>query len=127
MRLTKRTREELRMKFGGCCAFCGTDLPERGWHAETIDTEFLSDDLVPACVECSSARGNASVEAFRVLLSKQVDRAQRHSVNFRTALRFGLVSETSSPVVFWFERYTSRKSAAARTSVVPTYSQSPSA
>lgn len=123
MKLTKRKREELRMKFGGRCAFCGTGLPARGWHAEKIETEILSDDLIPVCGECSSSKGNASTEAFRALLSKQVARAQRHSVNFRTALRFGLVSETASPVVFWFERYALKTSPATRSSVA-SYSQS---
>jgi len=122
MKLTRRKREELRMKFGGRCAFCGTDLPVRGWHAETMEVGVLSDDLIPVCGECSSSRGNASTEAFRALLSEQVARAQRHSVNFRTALRFGLISETATPVVFWFEKYASKTSTVARPSAT-SYSQ----
>jgi len=105
MKLTKRKREELRVKFGGCCAYCGSDLPSRGWHAESIETDLISDGLIPVCSECSSSKGNASTEAFRALLLEQVERAQRHSINFRTALRFGLVSQTAAPVVFWFEKY----------------------
>lgn len=105
MKLTKRKREELHMKFGGRCAFCGTDLPVRGWHAETMEVGVLSDGLIPVCGECSSSKGNASTEAFRALLSEQVARAYRHSVNFRTAKRFGLITEVTVPVVFWFEKY----------------------
>lgn len=110
------------MKFGGHCAFCGSDLPERGWHAEKIEPGILSDDLIPVCSECSSSKGNASTEVFRVLLSEQVTRAQRHSVNFRNALRFGLISETAAPVVFWFEKYVSKTSTVARPSAT-NYSQ----
>lgn len=33
MALTKKQREKLRMKFGGRCAYCGCELPEKGWHA----------------------------------------------------------------------------------------------
>lgn len=110
------------MKFGGRCAFCGTDLPVRGWHAETMEVGVMSDDLIPVCDECSSSRGNASTEAFRALLSEQVTRAQRHSVNFRTALRFGLISETAAPVVFWFEKYVSKSSTVVRPSAT-NYSQ----
>lgn len=33
MKLTKKQRAELRDKFGGRCAYCGVDLPER-WHAD---------------------------------------------------------------------------------------------
>ena len=110
MKLTKNKREELRMQFGGCCAFCGSKLPDRGWHAEMIGEEYFSGGIAGICTECRTAKRNASPEAFRAMLAEQVERAQRHSVNFRTALRFGLVSETASPVVFWFEKYQPRSS-----------------
>ena len=29
MALTKKQREKLRMKFGGRCAYCGCELPEK--------------------------------------------------------------------------------------------------
>ncbi|HVT82269.1 MAG TPA: HNH endonuclease signature motif containing protein [Phycisphaerae bacterium] len=37
MRLKKSDREQLRMKFGGRCAYCGIVLPERGWHADHVE------------------------------------------------------------------------------------------
>jgi hypothetical protein len=36
-RLTKAQREELRLKFGGKCAYCGCDLSENGWHADHVE------------------------------------------------------------------------------------------
>ncbi|HAL9448481.1 TPA: HNH endonuclease, partial [Escherichia coli] len=36
MALTKKLREKLRMKFGGRCAYCGCELPEKGWHADHV-------------------------------------------------------------------------------------------
>jgi hypothetical protein len=33
-----------------------------------------------------------------------VERARKRSFNFRTAERFGLISETYRPVIFYFER-----------------------
>ncbi|EFG6869113.1 TPA: HNH endonuclease, partial [Escherichia coli] len=36
MALTKKQREKLRMKFGGRCAYCGCELPEKGWHADHV-------------------------------------------------------------------------------------------
>lgn len=119
MKLTKQKREELRMQFGGGCAFCGSELPARGWHAERIGEDCVSGGLVAVCSECRSSRGNTSPEAFRLLLSEQVERAQRHSVNFRTALRFGLVSETAAPVVFWFEKYQLRGTGTSRRHASP--------
>jgi 5-methylcytosine-specific restriction endonuclease McrA len=37
MNLTKPQRAILRMKFGGKCAYCGEDLPEKGWHADHVE------------------------------------------------------------------------------------------
>ena len=37
MNLSKSQRAELRMKFGGKCAYCGCDLPEKGWHADHVE------------------------------------------------------------------------------------------
>lgn len=110
MKLTKYKREELRVQFGECCAFCGSKLPARGWHAEMIGEEYVSGGIAAICTDCRTAKSNASPEAFRAMLAEQVERAQRHSINFRTALRFGLVSETAAPVVFWFEKCQSRTS-----------------
>ncbi|NWC64012.1 HNH endonuclease [Cedecea sp. P7760] len=104
MNLSKRKREALREQFRGCCAFCGSKLPSREWHAEFIGEDYVKGGIVAVCTECRSTKGSASPEAFRELLSQQVERAQRHSVNFRTALRFGLCRVKVSPIVFWFER-----------------------
>ena len=105
MNLSKTKREELRQQFGGCCAFCGGKLPARGWHAEYIGEEYIREGYAAVCTDCRTAKGKATPEAFRLILSEQVERAQRHSVNFRTALRFGLCHIKSEPVMFWFERY----------------------
>ncbi len=110
MKLTKIKREALRMQFGGCCAFCGGKLPDRGWHAEELGEACVAGGIAAVCGECHSSRGNASPEAFRAMLAEQVERAERHSINFRTALRFGLVSPTRAPVEFWFERCTAERS-----------------
>jgi len=116
MKLTKIKREALRMKFGGCCAFCGDELPARGWHAEQIGEQCVPGGIAAVCTECHSSRGNATPEAFRDMLAEQVERAQRHSINFRMALRFGLVSQTCAPVEFWYERCSAERSPTLRLS-----------
>ncbi|EQA5708464.1 HNH endonuclease [Cronobacter sakazakii] len=105
MRLSKSQREALSQKFSGCCAYCGHKLPARGWHAELISEEYVSGGMVAVCPDCSISKGTSSPEGFRTLLAEQVERAQRHSINFRTALRFGLVCQVEVPVKFWFERH----------------------
>lgn len=119
MKLTKIKREALRMKFGGCCAFCGDELPARGWHAEDIGEQYIQGGIAAVCTECHSTRGNATPEAFRAMLAEQVERAQRHSSNFRMALRFGLVSQTRAPVKFWYERCSAERSTLLRSTSDP--------
>ncbi|WP_313073242.1 HNH endonuclease [Atlantibacter hermannii] len=133
MKLTKTQRAELRMKFGGRCAYCGCELPEKGWHADHVEAalrkwEFGTrrangtrraiatgeywrpendalGNLVPACAPCNLFKATFSVELFRAQIAEQAERARQYSVNFRTAERFGQIHVTSSPVVFWFEKY----------------------
>jgi 5-methylcytosine-specific restriction endonuclease McrA len=37
MNLSSNQRAQLRMMFGGKCAYCGCDLPEKGWHADHVE------------------------------------------------------------------------------------------
>lgn len=36
MKLKPSEREAIRMMFGGKCAYCGHELPEKGWHADHV-------------------------------------------------------------------------------------------
>lgn len=125
--MTKKQRENLRMLFGGRCAYCGCELPEKGWHADHVEpiyrkTDMINgkmvstgecfnpekdteDNLVPACAPCNLFKSVYSIEVFREEIKKQADRARKSSVNFRTAERFGLIELVDKPVVFWFEQY----------------------
>lgn len=134
MALTKKQRERLRMKFGGCCAYCGCVLPEKGWHADHVQAVLRKsercmkaaekgifrlkttgevfrpeadcpENIFPSCAPCNLLKTTYSLEMFRKQVSLQVERGRRSSVNFRTAERFGLISVVNKPVVFWFEQY----------------------
>ncbi|EHI7918180.1 HNH endonuclease [Salmonella enterica] len=134
MALTKKQREKLRMKFGGRCAYCGCELPEKGWHADHVQAVLRKseqcmkaaekgifrlkttgevfrpeadcpENIFPSCAPCNLLKTTYSLEMFRKQVSLQVERGRRSSVNFRTAERFGLISVVNKPVVFWFEQY----------------------
>lgn len=134
MALTRKQRERLRMKFGGCCAYCGCELPEKGWHADHVQAVLRKsercmkaaekgifrlkstgdvfrpeadcpENIFPSCAPCNLLKTTYSLEMFRKQVSLQVERGRRSSVNFRTAERFGLISVVNKPVVFWFEQY----------------------
>lgn len=134
MKLTKKDRATLRLKFGGRCAYCGCELGEKGWHADHVEPvlrklekcmksaekgvfkvkatgEFYRpeadtlDNLFPACAPCNLMKSSYPMEEFRLEVSKQVERARRSSMNFRTAERFGLIEVVTKPILFWFEKY----------------------
>jgi hypothetical protein len=37
MKLSKAQRKQVFDMFGGRCAYCGCDLPEKGWHADHVE------------------------------------------------------------------------------------------
>ncbi|HEN5333187.1 HNH endonuclease [Klebsiella quasipneumoniae] len=119
MALTKKQRTELRMKFGGRCAYCGCELGDK-WHADhveavrrNISNGYAMDrpendtvsNMVPACIPCNLFKMCSTVEDFRNRIATQVDVTRRASRSYRTAESFGLVQPTNAPVVFWFEKY----------------------
>lgn len=133
MKLTKPQRAVLRMKFGGRCAYCGCELPEKGWHADHVEAALrkwdfgpllangtrrtiatgdhwkpendVQENLFPSCAPCNLFKATFPLELFRSEIAKQAERARAYSVNFRTAERFGQVKITPNPIVFWFEKY----------------------
>lgn len=115
MKLTKKQREELRMKFGGRCAYCGCELPEKGWHADHVEPVLRKseqcmkaaaqgifklkatgelyrpeagqlENLYPACAPCNLMKTSCSLEMFRKQVSLQVARDGRA---FRSYCRGG--------------------------------------
>lgn len=142
--LTRKQRAALRMKFGGRCAYCGCELPEKGWHADHAEAVLrkwepgerqasgirhtvatgecwrpendVVENLFPACAPCNLFKATFTVEGFREQVAAQTERARAYSVNFRTAERFGLVKVTDRPVVFWFEQYQEGECAAGEVS-----------
>lgn len=112
------SREEIKNKFGGKCAYCGCALGQK-WHVDHVKAVYRNrgrdggmlnseldcdDNKFPACVPCNLFKGVFSIEQFRTEISMQVERARKYSVNFRTAERFGLIDAKQNPVVFWFEQ-----------------------
>jgi 5-methylcytosine-specific restriction endonuclease McrA len=132
MNLTKKQRAELRMKFGGRCAYCGCELPEKGWHADHVEPvdrvlDYVRNEdgwggkivatgelgrperdtlenLNPACASCNLDKHSMSLESWRKAIANKVD-VCRYESAFRHAERFGLIIEVQKPVVFWFEQY----------------------
>ncbi len=122
------------MKFGGKCAYCGGDLPLKGWHVDhvapiiresKIDREKHAqgefrlvqtgrcerpenetfENYWPSCAPCNLFKSVYDIESWRSEIALQVERARKQSFNFRFAELFGLVQQTGNPVIFWFEKF----------------------
>lgn len=132
MKLNPKQREELRMKFGGFCAYCGIVLDGK-WHADHVEavvrqTKWMQpgvkpgryvatgkcyrphnermDNLFPSCASCNIDKGSSELESWRHRLGQHlIDVLRRNTPNFRHAERFGRVIVVNEPVVFWFEKF----------------------
>ena len=122
MALTKKQRAELRMKFGGKCAYCGCELGEK-WHADHVQPVIryvgsqcarmvnpeldVMDNLVPACYPCNLHKHCSSLDDYRRIINDG-RREFLVSGKGKALVRMGLVDMKPDPVVFWFEQYQGR-------------------
>ncbi len=65
MALTKKQREKLRMKFGGRCAYCGCELPEKGWHADHVQAVLRKSEQCMKAAEKRIFRLKSTGDVFR--------------------------------------------------------------
>ncbi len=120
MRLKKLEREQVRMKYGGRCAYCGIELGDR-WHADHMQSvrrgtshrwegnaerpqNHNLDNMMPACVPCNLSKSQMPLEAWRIYLLNHVNSLNLYHPIYRLAKAYGLVVETTAPVVFYFEK-----------------------
>lgn len=128
MNLNKKQRAELKMKFGGHCAYCGCELSDK-WHAdhiEPVDRVMVDcekrgikttnqmhkphldkiENLNPACVPCNSNKSSIPLEKWRDAIAHYRDvQLLRDSTHARHLHRFGLIEIKNDPVMFFFEAY----------------------
>ena len=121
--MKKSIRKLVYNKFGGSCAYCGTDItfkqmtvdhvvPKRRSdtkeQVEAMGLEKGTDDIdnfFPACKSCNSTKSVYSVEKFRQRLIDDVVRLRRDSSKFRVLERFGIVKQIKTELEFNFEKY----------------------
>lgn len=73
----------------------GCEHPER----------FHIDNQNPACASCNINKHSMPLELFRELIKGFMKHLNEVSTQYKIAKRYGLVSETNSPVVFYFETF----------------------
>ena len=129
MRLKKADREQVRLKYGGHCAYCGVLLGDR-WHADhlaPVVRELLSkkttagtwklvsgkplrpehdvlENMMPACAPCNISKGGQTLEGWRNWIAGHINSLNSYHPIYRLAKSYGLIAETGAPVVFHFEK-----------------------
>jgi 5-methylcytosine-specific restriction endonuclease McrA len=118
-------------KFGGKCAYCGSDLngkfqidhvipqalfwnhvrykkrvPSFLTHLNESDVNH-QDNLVPSCQSCNNYKSTMDIETFRGELEKLVERLNKRSTQYKIAKRYGFIEERSFRVEFYFEKFIS--------------------
>lgn len=117
MTISKKEREAVYQKYGGKCAYCGTELNGK-WQLDhliprlhldlkppkaTFEQVHCIDNYMPACNSCNNYKGPFTLEGFRKNLQKQTEVLRRDRPTVRLAERYGLVKFEDKPVVFYFE------------------------
>lgn len=130
MNLSKADREKVRLKCGGRCAYCGTELTGK-WHADHVlpvervgkwvfgkyvttgemgrpERDTL-DNMLPACIPCNIDKSTFPLEEWRKKLERSHEVLLRNYATYKHALRFRLVVPQPPKVVFYFESYRPRR------------------
>lgn len=103
-------RVEIHEKYNGHCAYCGKEITIKEMQIDHIQpkehggTEDF-DNLNPSCRACNFYKSSSTLEVFRSELGKILERLTERSFIYRTAKRYGLISENREVIKFYFEKY----------------------
>lgn len=112
-----KKRQSIWNKSNGKCWYCGSKLPEKGWHADHLEPVVRNlvtgepkhpdrdniDNLVPSCASCNINKHSMSLESWRQIIQGYVKSLNRDSTQYKLAKRYGLIEEKTIEVKFWFE------------------------
>jgi 5-methylcytosine-specific restriction endonuclease McrA len=118
----KINREEVYNKCDGHCGYCGKEITIKQMQVDHIKPLYRNDkvttlevwgvergtndfeNLLPSCSRCNKWKSTYSVENFRDIVQKSIDRLDRDTPNFRLAKDYGLLTVTDKKVIFYFEK-----------------------
>ena len=111
--IPKSVRKLVYQKYNGHCAYCGCEIPEKGFNVDHLhcirNYEYSEDvhdigNLMPACGSCNRYKATMDIETFRQQLQKIPGRLKRDVCTYNIALRYGMVKEGIDPIKFYFEK-----------------------
>ena len=92
--IPKKIRKIVYQKYNGHCAYCGCEIPEKGFNVDHLHClrnyeyteEFTGIDvhdisnMMPACGSCNRYKATMDLETFREQLQKIPDRDRKSVV-----------------------------------------------
>lgn len=116
-RIPKAERREVYEKYEGHCAYCGKhlDISEMqvdhlipmdfyyAYDAQGIDLDAM-ENYMPACRSCNNYKHTLTIDQFREAIGRWPEILMRDSTTYKNAVRFGQVTPTPKPVIFYFEK-----------------------
>lgn len=120
---TRAQRMSLRAKFDGRCAYCGGEIGKtmHADHMEPViriqpspwngleEVKLLKPErntvgnMMPACAPCNLHKGGYSLEQWRGYIQRSAEIVRKQTSTFRAGERFGVITVSTDPVVFYFE------------------------
>lgn len=117
--ISSRVRQKIWEKYGGKCAYCGEPIPFKGMHVDHLiplarGGADSDDNYMPACPTCNHYKHTLTLDDFREQIGLLTGRLRERVYIYKLALRHGRISESSEPVIFYFEQLTKDKNGATQ-------------
>ena len=122
--MRKSDRDIILQKTNRRCCYCGDSLEGVRWHADHIKavqrvSKFENGKFIPtgkmlkpendnienmmaSCPQCNILKSCQTIEMFRETVANRITQLERIPA-YRTAIRYGLITEVKKPIVFYFE------------------------
>lgn len=107
--IPKKIRIAVYEKCHGHCAYCGCNLEYKDMQVDHVVSLYWrggADDIsnyMPACRACNFYKSTMPLEEFREHIQTVTERLQR-DFTYRIAVKYGVVTEHTEPIRFYFER-----------------------
>ena len=115
--ISKKTRELVYLKYNGHCAYCGKELPTRGWQLDHLIPHQRErfkkyseaqiecfENYMPACRRCNHYKRAHSLETFRRYIEEIPKKLYETNYIYKVGLDYGLIEEHPKKIIFYFER-----------------------
>jgi len=94
MYISKKTREIVKAKYSGKCAYCGIDL-QKGWNVDHIKPLVFGgtnelDNLNPSCKDCNNYKCHANLEGYRKQLWNMLNEKPEYLFKSKTKKQVGI-------------------------------------